>query len=272
MDYSSIRATMAYVLCRLCVVNDTKPLFPNKFIGREVPNINIKDYLDRIQLYSECSEECFVFALVYIDRLIYHNKKISLNSWTVHRLLLTAILVAAKFHDDVFLSNKYFSVIGGIKQDELAKLEMEFVFLLNFDLHLSPEVFQQYMKQLTIHSSSAHTVPKTFPPAEVAMETAASEAAIETPELSSLHSSLSSESSPLSDQTSSLPFVLAQGLQTGIGLPFGSANAMLLDSSIGDDNALTKSTCNAISTPNSLLAEKSNIPRTTENVTVNLFG
>ena len=52
--------------------------------------------LERIFRYASCSGECFVLALVYIDRLI-KRRDFVLTSLNVHRIIITAVMLAAKF-------------------------------------------------------------------------------------------------------------------------------------------------------------------------------
>lgn len=42
-----------------------------------------------IAKYAACSGECFVLALVYIDRIIKTNPTFVVNSLNIHRLLIT---------------------------------------------------------------------------------------------------------------------------------------------------------------------------------------
>ncbi|EFA76855.1 Non-receptor tyrosine kinase [Heterostelium album PN500] len=86
----------------------------------EIPRIGIPDYLVRLVKFSPCSKECFIMIIVYIDRLIAKSNFI-VNSFNIHRLLITAIMVASKY-------------IDGVSRDELNKLEMDFLTLLEFDV------------------------------------------------------------------------------------------------------------------------------------------
>lgn len=142
-----------------------------KFHAFTPPNISLKDYLDRcvrvpvagpvscvfeslsclpgcwvsrlthrsrrsIHKYASCSSECFVLALVYIDRLIQRNNVI-LSSLNVHRIIITrcvcvplisyvpftgcltpcffflvprdSIMLASKFFDDMYFNNAYYA-------------------------------------------------------------------------------------------------------------------------------------------------------------------
>jgi hypothetical protein len=70
-----------------------------KFHALRVPAISVKDYLNRIFKYASCSYECFVLALIYIDRVIQRNSFV-VNSLNVHRVVITSVMLAAKFFDD----------------------------------------------------------------------------------------------------------------------------------------------------------------------------
>lgn len=78
----------------------------SKFHALRPPAISIKDYLQRVAKYAACSGECFVLALVYIDRIIQSNPTFVVNSLNIHRLLITSIMLAAKFFDDQVRTHK----------------------------------------------------------------------------------------------------------------------------------------------------------------------
>lgn len=105
--------------------------------------------------YSPCSVECFVLALVYVDRIMQANWRFVLTSLNVHRLLLTAVMTAVKYHDDCSYNNAYYAKVGGIPLGELNALEVELLFLLGFDLHVSGEVFERYYSELMKHAPIA---------------------------------------------------------------------------------------------------------------------
>lgn len=58
------------------------------------------------------------------------------HSLNVHRILLSSVMVAAKFLDDFYYSNEFWAKIGGVPNSELNTLELEFLFMTNFDLHV----------------------------------------------------------------------------------------------------------------------------------------
>ncbi len=114
-----------------------------KFHGLCAPSIRIPAYLERISWYSGCSNEAFVLMIIYIDRLVT-KKGIPLDALNVHRLIITAILLAAKFFDDHYLDNAHYSAVGGLPHQELNELELEMLFLLGFNLFVSTESYNTY--------------------------------------------------------------------------------------------------------------------------------
>ena len=47
--------------------------------------MSINDYLTRLSQYVSCSKECYVLALIYIDRFMELNPGQTINSYTVHK-------------------------------------------------------------------------------------------------------------------------------------------------------------------------------------------
>ncbi|KAJ8543165.1 hypothetical protein K7X08_005688 [Anisodus acutangulus] len=117
------------------------------FHGSRAPSLGIEQYLDRIFKYSCCSPSCFVVAHIYMERFI-ESTSAHLTSLNVHRLLITSVMVAAKFIDDAFYNNAYYARVGGVTTKELNKLEMKFLFGLDFRLHASVQTFGSYCSLL----------------------------------------------------------------------------------------------------------------------------
>ena len=118
----------------------------------------------RIHKYASCSNECFILALIYIDRLIQRNNFL-LTELNVHRVIITAILLAAKFFDDAYYNNAYYSKVGGVLVSEMNGLEVDFLFRINFSLHVPPELFEKYKAELVAHAiNSGITIPQDVIP------------------------------------------------------------------------------------------------------------
>jgi hypothetical protein len=52
--------------------------------------------------------------LIFIDRLI-EQKGLIITKLNIHRLLVTNIMLAAKYHDDLFYNNAYFAKLGKLQ-------------------------------------------------------------------------------------------------------------------------------------------------------------
>lgn len=154
---------LATVLDRLCIANvamaQADPGQVTKFHAMKAPGIGILHYLERIHKYASCSKECFILALIYIDRLIQRNNFL-LTELNVHRVVITAILLAAKFFDDAYYNNAYYAKVGGVLVSEMNGLEVDFLFRINFSLHVTPEVFDKYRMELLSQVSSCYLVPQ----------------------------------------------------------------------------------------------------------------
>eukprot|EP00830_Metopus_es_P021959 TRINITY_DN9475_c0_g1_i1.p1 TRINITY_DN9475_c0_g1~~TRINITY_DN9475_c0_g1_i1.p1 ORF type:complete len:210 (+),score=23.50 TRINITY_DN9475_c0_g1_i1:26-655(+) len=118
------------------------------FQGTGLPSVSIQKYLQRIHKYANCSDCCFAFALIYIDRIAKKGATIHLNPLNIHRVIFSAIVLGIKFYEDTYYDNKYYSKIGGIPLVEMNKLEAAMLILLDFDLHVFPEEFSIYVNEL----------------------------------------------------------------------------------------------------------------------------
>ncbi|KAL3806918.1 hypothetical protein ACHAXA_000394 [Cyclostephanos tholiformis] len=121
------------------------------FHAQRAPAIGILQYLERIHKYASCSKECFILALIYIDRLIQRNNFL-LTELNVHRVVITSVLLAAKFFDDAYYNNAYYAKVGGVLVEEMNILETQFLFKIDFSLSVLPEVFEKYEAELISHS------------------------------------------------------------------------------------------------------------------------
>ncbi|XP_043692084.1 cyclin-P3-1 [Telopea speciosissima] len=113
------------------------------FHGLREPSLGIRNYIDRIFKYSSCSPSCFVVAYIYIDRFI-QRMDVHLTSLNVHRLIITSVMAAAKFFDDAFFNNAYYAKVGGVSTSEMNRLEMKFLFSLDFRLQVTVMTFEWY--------------------------------------------------------------------------------------------------------------------------------
>ncbi|KAI1318500.1 hypothetical protein EDD11_006382 [Mortierella claussenii] len=79
------------------------------------------------------------------------GSKLIINSFNIHRLLITSILVASKFSSDVFYPNVRYARVGGLPLSELNQLELEFLFLSQFELNTTESELQTYGNKLLMY-------------------------------------------------------------------------------------------------------------------------
>lgn len=130
-------------------------------------------YIERILKYTATSPCNLLVALIYLQRLkdeeldndTIPKQSLRLTSYNTQRLLLTAIMLASKFHDEPFVTNKQWALVGDISTAEMNELEREMLFCLRFSLMVSREEYDacydslleldQVYKQVS--TSKAHT-------------------------------------------------------------------------------------------------------------------
>ena len=117
------------------------------FVCKNIPDISIENYLNRVQKYTKLEDSTLIIALIYTDRVL-GNKNIKLSKHNIFKILLTAILIAIKYNEDEIYDNYYFAKIFGVKITELNKLESEFLDLIGFELFISKKELLLYYNKI----------------------------------------------------------------------------------------------------------------------------
>ncbi|XP_073138109.1 cyclin-U2-1 [Henckelia pumila] len=118
------------------------------FESDEAPDMSIQSYLERIYRYTRAGSSVYVVAYVYIDRICQLYPEFRIGSRNVHRLLVTTIMVASKYVEDMNYRNSYFARVGGLSTKEMNNLEMEMLLLMKFKMHVNVSVFESYCSHL----------------------------------------------------------------------------------------------------------------------------
>ncbi|KAJ2323330.1 cyclin-like protein interacting with PHO85, partial [Coemansia sp. RSA 2673] len=126
--------------------------------------------------YCPCQSEVFLGLIVYmqhiIDRCARRRLPFTVDAFSIHRLVITAVTIASKWFSDVFFTNSRYAKVtlltalplqtvhahgcmdrtyaphfptyydGGLSVAELNNLELQFLSLVDFDLGIQPEVLQ----------------------------------------------------------------------------------------------------------------------------------
>lgn len=132
--------------------NDAKPPAPFEdmtvFHALEPPAISVADYVHRVSKYAFCSQACLVAAYHYITVAVEKDPKLALSSLSVHRLFVTAVILASKYFDDVSYNLPYYAKVGGLPYKELANLEVNLLRILDFRLDIPAHKFAQIESRL----------------------------------------------------------------------------------------------------------------------------
>mmetsp|Transcript_36064 Transcript_36064/g.94820 ORF Transcript_36064/g.94820 Transcript_36064/m.94820 type:complete len:143 (-) Transcript_36064:721-1149(-) len=92
----------------------TPCLKTSNFHSTREPEISASAYVARIFSMTNCSPSCFVFAWRYLKQIESEDWKFMVNKLNVHRLVLTAIMIASKFIEDKYYSNQYWSRVSTV--------------------------------------------------------------------------------------------------------------------------------------------------------------
>jgi hypothetical protein len=135
--------SVAPVLEHLCVMTSDRG--PTSFDGVKPPPISLQQYIHRLYSFIPCSSHCFVYAVIYVDRVLRVNPQFKLSDLNVHRTFFTALVVASKFYDDEYYSNSWYGRVGGVGTKELNILEVSFLKLIQFRLTVSTQEYDMYL-------------------------------------------------------------------------------------------------------------------------------
>ncbi|CAH2043976.1 unnamed protein product [Thlaspi arvense] len=146
----SVITAMSYLLQKVSETNDhlSQKQRISSFHGLTKPSISIRSYLERIFKYANCSCSCYIVAYIYLDRLVKKQPFLLIDSFNVHRLIITSVLVSAKFMDDLSYNNGYYAKVGGISREEMNMLELDFLFGIGFQLNVTVSTFNNYFSFL----------------------------------------------------------------------------------------------------------------------------
>ena len=139
------------LLVKICEENKIKKCNKNfllkSFTCENIPSISIKDYLLRLSKHAKVNESTIILILIYIDRLCHMNQFI-LTYYNIHKLILSAFILAIKYNEEIYYSMIYYSKIGGVSVTELNNLEFEFFILIRFKLFVQTSLFEKYYNDL----------------------------------------------------------------------------------------------------------------------------
>ena len=94
----------------------------------------------------EFGEDLLILTMMNIDKIL--SKQFILNYDNVKNVLYTCMVVTQKYYEDIIFNDKDYSKIGGYKTEEMINMEIEFLELLDFSLHIKDEEFNKYKAKM----------------------------------------------------------------------------------------------------------------------------
>ena len=152
-DFSLVKTIeiISDLLNNICEENKDKSEIINKniipFMTKNIPSMSIKDYLLRLSQFTKMSESTIIIILIYIDRISNINN-FRLTYKNIYKLILSAMVVAIKYNEDLFYSSAIYAKLGGLSVSELNYLEFQFLILIKFSLFIENDLFDKYKNNL----------------------------------------------------------------------------------------------------------------------------
>eukprot|EP00298_Acanthocystis_sp_HF-20_P012422 c19877_g1_i3.p1 GENE.c19877_g1_i3~~c19877_g1_i3.p1 ORF type:complete len:288 (-),score=106.22 c19877_g1_i3:34-858(-) len=107
--------------------------------------ISLFQYAQRIGQGMYASDSAYVVAAALFVRLCQYHPNI-LGPQSSHKLMVGVIVASAKCTDDAFYSNDYYAEVAGMKREELNLLELEVLHLLDCDMFVTTQQYEQTLK------------------------------------------------------------------------------------------------------------------------------
>ncbi|KAI8854522.1 cyclin-domain-containing protein, partial [Chytridium lagenaria] len=131
-------------------------IWPNHSISSKAALLPLKKFIREILRRSRTSFSTLQLALLYIVRL---RSQLTAKASVVtgarphatlcgRRMLLSALIVAAKYLQDRNYSNKAWAKIAGLPLEEINLNEMEFLRIMDYDLYVSQKTYTSWSTML----------------------------------------------------------------------------------------------------------------------------
>ncbi|CAD8082693.1 unnamed protein product [Paramecium primaurelia] len=114
----------------------------------EIPKSNQKISKTLKNLYQmNLNDETIILAFYFVDQ-ITQKLRIFLNLENSTGLLIGAIIIADKILNDQHRSIDRYQLASGLKKQQLIQIEKYFLEILDYNLFISEEKFEQYQKRV----------------------------------------------------------------------------------------------------------------------------
>ena len=111
------------------------------FIEKE-DKYTLADYLYFWVEKMDFNENLLILLMMYIDKIL--AKDFILTDDNVKNVLFVCMVITQKYYEDENFKDKDYSKIGQFNTEELIKMEIEFLSLIDFSLHIPEDEFIKY--------------------------------------------------------------------------------------------------------------------------------
>ena len=124
------------ILCGVCI---------NSIVSKE-DKFTLTDFLYFWVEQLEFEENLLILTMMNIDKIL--SKEFILTFSNVKNVLFTCMVITQKYYEDENFTDKDYSKIINIDANELIQMEIEFLSLIDFSLHISDEEFNKYKNKI----------------------------------------------------------------------------------------------------------------------------
>lgn len=161
-DTKDLVVMLSTMIADLVRINDPNQLNNSRltrFHSRVAPGISAQDYLQRLATHLVLEPVILLTMCFYMDRLCSYYSEFTVNSLTCHRFLITAATVATKGLSDAFWNNSTYARVGGVKLSELALLELEFLYRVDWRIIPDNATLTEYYQGLITRTAGYSLAP-----------------------------------------------------------------------------------------------------------------
>lgn len=109
------------------------------------PSVPHEVFIKRLVRRAKISKRGFVYALMYLEKLRLSDVKLTLSPYNIHRLLVTALVIAGKKIDETCWRENLQSIVT---VSEMDRLESVMFSLLDYNLDISKEDYSRFVRKL----------------------------------------------------------------------------------------------------------------------------
>jgi len=106
------------------------------------PELSMERFIHRWVRYTGVGDDVILTALVYADRAAARGAQI--GEMTCHRLILSALLIATKWHCDDAREMSFYAKVGSVSCNDLHRLERQLLSDIQFDAFCDSKTISEY--------------------------------------------------------------------------------------------------------------------------------